>query len=349
MIWIYPEQLAEELKLNKKYKFIYILYGNDLCVLQDTHEDILNTINNTLHSHNNLNIEIDINYDWVKIFNLFKTTNLFFNQRILSLKFSQDYPVTILNKNMSLLTSLVNKNLLLILFFHTSDLLIKHRTWMQFFNKIAIFINCITPENKRLETWIINQSNRMKLTIEKLACQLLCYYYEGNTVLLKQTLQYLSLIFPDGNLNFVRIKNIITDAAFFNFNHWIEAILTGNKHRANRILKRLECSGSNFRILLYKIQYEILIIIQIKLNLIKKESLYILFKKYKVYTKYHRMILLQSVNRLNQYQINQAISLLVQMELRYHKNYIYPSRANFELLTELLCNNDGKFFSINII
>ncbi|ADV33711.1 DNA polymerase III, delta subunit [Candidatus Blochmanniella vafra str. BVAF] len=336
MIWIYPEQLSK--KLNKKNKFIYILFGNDLSLLQDSHEDIINTIKKS-YDCEHFRIQLDKNYDWDQIFTLCKETNLFSKLQILSIHFSQDYPISSLKKNVSTLLSLTKDNLVFILIIYKLNQFIQQNNWIHhLYKQNILLINCITPEYSRLTMWIQNQAKRMQLVIENLACQLLCSYYEGNTIRLKQILEHLFLIYPDGNLTFDRVKTIIVDSSCFNYNHWIESILMGRKQRANRILNQLDYMRLNLKILLHKIQHEILIIIRIKYDLIaKKNVLSVLFDKYKIYTQYRRIMLSKAMHRLSLMQLHKAIFLLTQMELQYYQNYMEVSKIHFELLAEILC------------
>lgn len=346
MIWIEPEELLSELK--QLIKSTYVLFGDNLFLLQNSQSNILKEIS-TLYHIENFNFQLNNCFDWNEIFNLCKITPLFSQRTILSLHLSENYLNNLLNKKEILsLYSLIHSNIILILLIYIPNQFPQqNKTWTQFFNKKSVtFVNCIIPNSIRLEKWIKNQSKTMKMIIDNTACQLLCYYYEGNQVLLYQTLQYLYLIYPDGNLSYERVKKIITDSAYFDSNHWIEAILLGNKQRANRILKKLINTNSDLLKLLHKIQYEILIIAQIKYSIAQNTLLYTLFKKYKIHTQYRRILLSKSAQRLNFNQLNKSISLLVKMELKYYENYLSLSKTNFELLSEILCHNN-EHYSLN--
>lgn len=346
MIWINPEKLSLELK--KSITSIYVLFGNNLFLLQDCQLNILKAAS-ALYHIDNFNFKLHNNFDWNNIFNLCKMTPLFSQRKILSLHFPTNYPISLLNKKIPLLYSLIHANLILIsLIYIPNQFLQEYKTWIQPFNKrSAKFINCMIPDHIRLDNWIKNQSKHMKMVIENSACQLLRYYYEGNNVLLYQTLQHLSLIYPDGNLSYERVKKVITDSASFSSNSWIESILIGNKQRANRILKELiQINNDLLYTLLRKIQDAILIITQIKYSITQKELLHILLKNYQIYnTQRHRMLFSKATQRLSIEQLNYSISLLVKMELKYYKNYMTLTKSNFELLTEILCNN--KKFLLN--
>ncbi|URJ28971.1 DNA polymerase III subunit delta [Blochmannia endosymbiont of Camponotus sp. C-046] len=334
MIWIYPEQLLIELK--KKLRSVYVLCGNDSYFLRDSYLNIVQSAR-MLNFNESVNVELDMYFDWESIFNLFRVSSLFEKRRIFLLKFPQNYPVTFLKKNVPLLSSFLHDDLVLILHVHESNQINKNNIWLQCFRKIGMFVDCNTPSYTRLMMWVENKAKNMKLVIEDLACQLLCYYYESNLTLLNQTLHNLFLIYPDGNLNFIRVKKIATDSALFNMHHWIESILIGKKQRSDRILKQLEHVGVDLELLLFKIKSEILMLTNIKYSMLQGESLFNLLKKYKIYKKYHGTLLSRAVNRLSLYQLHQAIELLVQIELTYKKNYMDLSRSSFELLSLILC------------
>lgn len=348
MNWIYPTQLFSI--LTKQIKSIYILFGNDLYLLQNIQINILKKINALYHTEK-LKIELNINLNWDEIFNFCKTINLFTQKKILLLNCPKNYPIYDFEEKISLLFSMIHKNLILILLVYTSFLPKKCLTWIKNQHDTAILINCIVPEHKLLETWIKNQAFFMQLKIENLVCQLLCYYYEGNYILLKQILQNLFLIYPDGKITFERAKNIIFDSAFFSDNHWIESILIGKKQRANRILQHLDSINFNWKNLLYKIQNETLTIIQIKYQIIQGKLLPILFKQYQIYTQHHQFILSKAIQKFTLNQLYIIVSLLVHMELKYHNNFMRLNKSDFEILTEIFCNIDSinsikKFFQV---
>lgn len=333
MIWIYPEQLSTTLQ--KALTRVYVLFGNDFCILKDSQLSIIQAakISNFCE---HISVDVDVYYNWDKIFNLCKIPNLFKQRTILSLKFAQDYPVTYFNKNISLLASCLYSDTLLILYIYTPRYLKKKNIYHQFFQEMGTFVLCMKPEDIQLTTWVMRQAKNMQLSIEKLACQLLCYYYKDNLILLQQILHIVSLIYSDKYLSFIRVKKIVTDSVYFDIHHWIEAILIGNKKRADRILRQLEYMEVNWEILLNKTQHEIFILINIKHTLTSKNSLHYLFKQYKVYEQYRCMLLQHAIQRLRLYQLYRSLALLVQIELRYKKEYGYISKTNFELLATLL-------------
>ncbi|URJ32985.1 DNA polymerase III subunit delta [Candidatus Blochmannia vicinus] len=343
MIWIYPEQLFLELK--KELKSVYLLLGNDSYLLQESYLSIIKAAK-ILNFNTSVNLELDVYSDWKDVFNLFKTSSLFEKRKIFSLKFTQNYPVSYFKKNIPLLLSFIHDDLVLIIYIQGSNQISKSNIGLQYFNKKGIFVDCSTLTYGRMTAWIENQAQHMKLVIENLACQLLCYYYEGSLVLLHQILQNLSLIYPDGNLNFMRVKTVVTDSACFNINHWIEAILIGKKQRADRILRQLESMEVDLETLLCKIKSEVLMIINIKYGMEQRKSLFNLLKQYKVYKEYHRMLLSRAVKRLSLFKLYQSVGLLVQIELRYKKDYISLSWSSFEVLSAILCCDEKMILNI---
>lgn len=346
MIWILPEQLSIELK--KNIKTIYVLFGNDLFLLKNSQKNIITTTKDSFNTKN-FNFKLNNYFDWNKIFHLCKTIPLFKQRDILSLHTCLNYPIVLLNKNIPLLYSLVPNHLIIILFIHTSEPLKQHKKWIKFLNNDStVFVNCTTTNYIELINQIQNQAKSMNINIDNSSCQLLCYYHEGNNTALHHTLQYLSLVYPNEHVDYSKIKKTIKDLALFDSNQWIEAVLLGNKNRANRILKKIIHINNNLFKLLHQIQYEILILIQIKCSFLKKEPLYTLFNKHKIYMQHRRLILSKAMQRLHLNQLNQAISLLIQMEFTYYQNNTNLSKFNFELLTEILCNNQ-KIHTNNII
>ncbi|MGR5456953.1 DNA polymerase III subunit delta, partial [Vibrio alfacsensis] len=72
-----------------------------------------------------------------------------------------------------------------------------------------------------------------------------------------QSLEKLSLLYPDGQLNLLRVQESLSRHNHFTVFHWIDAILEGKPKRANRILLQLEAEGIEAVILLRSIQKEL--------------------------------------------------------------------------------------------
>lgn len=333
MIWINPEQLY--ITLQKETKSVYVLFGDDLCILKDSCDKIIQSAKIS-NFYECINVDIDIHYNWNYIFNMCKIPDLFQRRKILLLKFAQNYPIKNFYKNITLLYSCLDADILLILCIYASCDLTQDNICVQPLNKTGTFVICMTPQHAQLTKWVMSQTQQMQLFIEKKACQLLCYYYKNNLILLKQILHISSLIYSDKNLSFIRIKKIATDSAYFDTNHWIEAILIGNAQHANRILRQLENMDISLEILLKKIQHEIFILIDVQHKLTSKNSLHILLKQYKIYEQYRYLLLYNAIKRLHMKQLYQSLAVLVQIELNHKKEYSYISRTNFELLAKIL-------------
>jgi DNA polymerase-3 subunit delta len=163
----------------------------------------------------------------------------------------------------------------------------------------------------------------------------LCYCYEGNLLALAQSLERLSLLYPDGKLTLPRVEEAVNDAAHFTPYHWLDALLAGKSKRAWHILRQLQQEDSEPVILLRTVQRELLMLLNLKRKM-DTTPIRTLFDQQKVWQN-RRALVTQALQRLSLAQLSQAVRLLTQMEITLKQDYGQSVWAELESLSMLLC------------
>lgn len=332
MIRIYPEQL--EVQLEESLCHCYLLFGNDLLLLQESQDRICAQAQVKQFSEH-FSVSINPSTDWDYIFSLCQAMSLFTTRQILLLTLPERITNLSYDKKLTDLNSLLHDDILLILRGTRLTRAQENSGWFKAISNNAVLVNCITPEQDQLPLWVASRAKTMNLNLNYKACHLLCYYYEGNLLALVQILEQLSLIYPDGNLTLPRVKLLVNDAARFTTPHWLDAVLAGNSNRANHILVKLQLVATEPVILLRSVQHYVLLLLSLKhqTSITKVNAL---FNQYKVW-QYRRPLLIQALQRLTLSQLHQIVALMTKIELTLKNDYGHPVWPDLTALTLLLC------------
>ncbi|MDO4626338.1 MAG: DNA polymerase III subunit delta [Pasteurellaceae bacterium] len=259
---IFPEQLANQLK--HRLASIYYLVGNDPLLLSESRDLIIQT---AVQQGFDERVEIEINNetDWNSLFERCQSLGLFFSRQILILTLPEN-PTATIHTQLTELVNFINSDILLILQFPKFAKLFEKQPWhialLQQEDHL-LYINCQTPNAMQLSRWLNLRIKTMNLQLDKEATELLCYSYENNLLALKQSLEMLALLYPDGKLSFQRVKAVIEQSAVFTPYQWIDALFDGKLARAQRILASLQAEDIQPVMLVRILQRELMVVLEL--------------------------------------------------------------------------------------
>ncbi|CUX96344.1 DNA polymerase III subunit delta [Candidatus Gullanella endobia] len=333
MIQLNAEQLGGQ--LIKALHPCYLLFGNDLFLLQESQDRIRNSAKEQ-HFTEHFTITLETNTDWDTVFSLCQTRSLFASRQTLLLVLPDSFINASIDEKMFKLVSLLHNDLLFILSSSKINRTMENSAWFKILSKNAVLVSCMTPKQTQLQNWVMKYVETMNLTIDNATCQLLCYFYEGNLFALTQVLKQLSLLYPDGILTVPRVKMAVNDASHFTQFHWIDAILLGKIKRAVHILHQLKLEGAEPITLLRNIQREILLIMILKRQMVIV-PLCTLFDHHKIW-KNRRPLLTKAIERLTLSKLHNAVKLMMKIELTLKQDYDgYLVWSDLNTLVFLLC------------
>ncbi|EEQ12808.1 DNA polymerase III subunit delta [Yersinia frederiksenii ATCC 33641] len=278
---------------------------------------------------------LDAHTEWDNIFSLCQALSLFASRQTLLLSFPDSGLTAPMNEQLVKLSSLLHPDILLILRANKLTKAQENSAWFKALSKNGVFVSCQTPELAQLPRWVGTRAKSLNLEIDDAAIQLLCYCYEGNLLALSQALERLSLLYPDGKLTLPKVEQAVNDAAHFTPYHWLDALLAGKSKRAWHILQQLQQEDSEPVILLRTLQRELLQLLTLKRQL-EQVPLRTLFDQFRVWQN-RRPLMTQALQRLSMQQLQQAIHLLAQIEVRLKQDYGQSIWPELETLSMLMC------------
>lgn len=348
---IFTEQL--ETALQHRLAKLYYLVGQDPLLLSESQDLISQMAFKQGFDEKNI-ISVDNNTDWNALFERCQSIGLFFNKQIIFLNLPDNLTVT-LQQHLQELISLLNEDILLILQLTKLAKATEKQKW--FIQSIdyepkAVLVNCQTPNIEQLPRWISNRAKSMELTIEEQATQLLCYSYENNLLALKQSLQLLALLYPEGKLTYQRVQTTVEQSSVFTVFQWVDALLEGKLKRAQRILSGLQAEDIQPVILLRTLQRDLMTLLALSKPLHKTpidsnlpiQQLRERFDQLKVWQN-RRPLFSQAFQRLTYKQLYVIFQQLAQLEYATKKEFNLDIWDRLAELSIIICqpNNIGLY------
>ncbi|ASN16021.1 MULTISPECIES: DNA polymerase III subunit delta [Pantoea] len=333
MIRIYPEQLSAQLR--EGLRACYLLTGNEPLLLQESADAIrASALAQGFEEH--LSFTLDAQTDWDSLFMSCQSLSLFAQHQTLTLQFPENGPNAAIAEQLIKLAPLLHADILLICRMAKLSKAQENSAWFKALSAHAVLVPCQTPEQAQLPRWVVSRAKTLKLDIDDAAVQLLCYCYEGNLLALAQALERLSLQWPDGKLTLPRVEAAVSDAAHFTPYHWVDALLGGKSRRALHILQQLEREESEVAILLRTLQRDLMTLLHLQRHQ-SQQPLRTLMDQQRIWQN-RRNLFTEALQRLDASRLQQAIHLLMQIELTLKQDYGQSVWPQLQTLSMLIAN-----------
>ncbi|MBK4775288.1 DNA polymerase III subunit delta [Candidatus Pantoea edessiphila] len=334
MIEISLEELR--MQIYDKLSNSYVLIGNELSLIHES-VDLINTVAKQNGFEEYFNFVIDSNTNWGNIFSIFSSIGLFCDKKVINLQFIDSSLNSTIIKQLTILTKLLHSDILFICCLTQLTKSDECSEWFKKFFKFNIIVSCRRLEANKLPQLVLTKARNINLSLDQNAVKLLCKYYEGNLSALIQSLNVLSLQWPDGEITESRIKKSISKLQIFASINWINALLEGNFTKAIYILNHLEKNNSEAITLLRNLQYDVSLLM--KLYYYKKQkSINIVMDVYNIW-KTRRYLFYCALQRLNFTKLQTIVSLLIKVELEIRTEFNKEIWFQLELLSLLMCDN----------
>ncbi|MGP2447403.1 DNA polymerase III subunit delta [Pantoea ananatis] len=333
MIRISPEQLSAQLR--EGLRACYLLTGNEPLLLQESADAIRDSaLAQGFEEH--LSFTLDAQTDWDTLFMSCQSLSLFAQRQTLTLQFPENGPNAAIAEQLIKLAPLLHADILLICRMAKLSKAQENSAWFKALSAHAVLVPCQTPEQAQLPRWVVSRAKTLKLDIDDAAVQLLCYCYEGNLLALAQALERLSLQWPDGKLTLPRVEAAVSDAAHFTPYHWVDALLGGKSRRALHILQQLEREESEVAILLRTLQRDLMTLLHLQRHQ-SQQPLRTLMDQQRIWQN-RRNLFTEALQRLDASRLQQAIHLLMQIELTLKQDYGQSVWPQLQTLSMLIAN-----------
>jgi DNA polymerase-3 subunit delta len=313
---IYSDRVAEQLK--KSLSPIYLVFGNEPLLIHETLSLIVQKAK-TLGFEEIHRYQVDTSIDWDSIYDQTQALSLFSSRQVIEIALPESGASAATANHLLELCQRVNPDILFII--HGSKLTKAQESsrWFKTLSANATLVNCFTPDLSRLPDFVRQRCTRLGLAPDQEAIQMLAQWHEGNLLALVQSLEKLVLLYPDGKLTLIRLKESLSRHNHYTVFNWTDALLEGKPNRAQRILRQLKAEGVETTILLRTIQKELLLIWQLK-DKQRQGQLNTEFDRLRIWSN-KRPLYQAAINRLNIDTIRNLIKQLAAIEILVKTQY----------------------------
>ncbi|WCE29037.1 DNA polymerase III subunit delta [Vibrio sp. SCSIO 43137] len=313
---VFADKLADH--LSRQLKQIYLVFGNEPLLLQESRDAIIEVArsNGFLEKQT---FSVDNSLNWNEVFECCNTLSLFSSRQIIELEVPENGINAAASKSLLELSEQLNPDILLLICGQKLTRQQENAKWFKSLNQSGIWVSCLTPDIQRLPQFVQSRCRQLNLVPDREALQMLAQWHEGNLLALKQSLDKLALLYPDGQLTLLRVEQALSRHNHYTPFQWMDALLAGKAHRAQRILNQLEQEGVEPVILIRTLQKELQLLITLK-----SESATVpagqLFDKFRIWQN-KRPLYNASLQRLSVSSLKQLIGQLGKAEILVKTQY----------------------------
>lgn len=313
---IYSDKLAQHIQQHQ-YP-IYLVFGNDPLLRLESCDEIWKNLQSQ-GVESKYRYHLDAQTDWETIFQQVQAFGLFSSKELYIFDIPESGMPASAQKPLAQLLAMQNSDVQLLFVASKFSRATENTKWFKSLHENGLLITCNTPELKYLPQFVARRCQLLKLQADQESIQMLAQWHEGNLLALKQSLDKLVLLYPDGKLTLLRVKSALTRHNHFTPFQWVDALLEGKSNRAQRILRQLEAEGTESIILLRTLQKELFLILQFK-QMMQSAPLGQIFNQYKIWQ--NKRPLYQAVlQRLSYERCQQLIHDLNQIEIAAKTSY----------------------------
>lgn len=316
---VFADKLSDQ--LHRQLHNAYLLFGNEPLLLQESRELILSTAKEQGFDEKH-SFTLDAQLDWNEVYDACTALSLFSNRQIIELIVPENGINAAQSNELVKLSEMIHSDLLVLLIGEKLTKQQEGAKWFKALSQNGIWVSCLSPDLQRLPQFVLQRCRRLNLKPDSEATQMLAQWHEGNLLALAQSLEKLSLLYPDGELNLVRVESALSRHNHFSPFHWMDSLLEGKPNRAQRIQRQLELEGVEPIILIRTLQRELNLVVKMKSELLHS-TIGAVFDKNRIWQA-KRPYYSASLQRLDERQIKTLYRTLAQIEVLAKTQYDTP-------------------------
>lgn len=330
---IYPEQLAQQ--LTKGLRPAYLLLGNEPLLKLEACDQIKQAAQQNGFDERH-SFTVDAQLDWNLILDCCHAMSLFSARQIIEL----DLPDTALNaqqvKSLQSVIDSLHEDILLIIQGPRFNKKQESAKWFKALETQGLYLPCNTPDARQLPRFIQGRCQQLGLKPDHESVQMLAQWHEGNLLALAQSLQKLVLLYPDGELNVVRLESALSRHNHYTPFQLVDAVLAGQAKRSQRVLRQLQGEGIEAVIILRTLQREITQLYKMQEMGQKGTPLSVIFENYRIWQN-RREMYIGALHRMPLSVIISLLQQLAQIEVRVKTDFDYSPWDALATLCAEMC------------
>ncbi len=333
---IYPEQLAKTL-VQHPLAPAYWLLGNDPLLKE---ESLITLIEHAKMAgfEERHRFTLDANLDWANVNDVCQGMSLFSSRQVIELNATEKGFSATLTAKLTELMQIWHSDLLFIITGPKLSAAQEKAKWCKSIFQSAKMVICQTPVAQQWQRFVQQRCQKLRLNADAPSLQLLTQWYEGNTLALMQNLQLLQLLYPDGELNLIRLQEALAESSRYTPFQWIDALLEGNGIRSQRILRQLANEETESLILIRTLQKELRLLYRLQEQIQQGHAIHTLFDQERIWST-RQSNYRAALDRLPILKLLELLRDLTQIELSVKTDYSAQIWPELSALCAKVCGH----------
>ncbi len=238
---INPEQLPEHLQ--KNLAPLYTVFGDELLLTIEAADLIRTKARQAAYMEREI-FTIDHHFNWAELQQSSNSLSLFGERRIMDIRIPSGKPGIQGGAAIEEYCRSLPLHTLTLVTLPKIDKQGGATKWFRALEKAGVMIPVIPVERTRLTTWIAQRLGMQRQKTTPDALQFIADKVEGNLLAARQEIQKLALLYPEGALSFIEVKDAVLDVARYDVFKLSNAMMAGDIVRYTRILEGLRGEGT---------------------------------------------------------------------------------------------------------
>lgn len=329
---IFADRLVEQLA--KQLHSTYLLFGSEPLLLQESRQAIQKAAFAQGFEERH-RFAIDASLDWNSVYDCCQAMSLFSARQLIELEVPESGVNAAIAKELLALSEQLHRDIILVVIGSKLTKAQENAKWFKALSAQGCWVNCLSPDIQRLPQFVQARCKALNLKPDAEALQMLAQWHEGNLFALTQSLEKLALIYPDGELNLIRLEESLSRHNHFTAFHWIDALLAGKANRSQRILRQLEAEGIEIVIMVRTVQKELSQLLAM-LQALQTAPIGRVLETYRIWQS-KRPLYTAALNRLSIGTVSQLLQLLAKIEILTKTQYEQSSWPLLHQLSAQMC------------
>lgn len=330
---IYPEQLTQQ--LTKGLRQTYLLFGNEPLLKQECSTQIQQAAQQAGFDERHA-FTIDAQLDWNQVLDCTQAMSLFSSRQIIELEVPESGLNANQAKSLQEVIATLHSDILLLMHGPRLNKKQENAKWFKAVAELGLYVPCNTPDARHLPRFIQGRCQQLGLQPDHESVLMLAQWHEGNLLALAQSLQKLTLLYPDGILTVVRLEEALSRHNHYTPFQLVDAVLAGQSKRSQRVLRQLEGEGIEAVILLRTLQRELTQLYKMQEMGSKGTPLNIIFEQFRVWQS-RREVYIGALHRLPLKTLIKLLQQLAMLEVQVKTNFDYQPWPALSALCAEIC------------
>lgn len=238
---INPEQLSQHLQ--KQLAPLYTVFGDELLLTIEAADLIRTRARQAAYIEREI-FTIDHHFNWTDLQQSSSSLSLFGERRIMDIRIPSGKPGIQGSAAIEEYCRSLPPHTLTLVTLPKIDKQGGATKWFRALEKAGVMIPILRVERARLPTWIAQRLGMQRQKATPDALQFIADKVEGNLLAAHQEIQKLALLYPEGALSFIQVKDAVLDVARYDVFMLSNAMMVGDAVRYTRILEGLQGEGT---------------------------------------------------------------------------------------------------------